>query len=64
MLSWTLTPPTDVWDVSRLANKQLVDALASVGPNTSGRIVNLLYTDYVEYSRSTDVALARNGCAP
>jgi hypothetical protein len=64
LLSWTLTPPTAVWSFSRLANKELVDYLAPVGPNRSQKIVNLLYTDYVEYSRSTDVAVVRNGCAP
>ena len=64
LLSWTLTPPTDVWDYSRLANKELVDYLAPVGANRFGKIANLLYTDYVEYSRSVDVAVVRNGCAP
>jgi hypothetical protein len=64
LLSWTLTPITAVWPFSRLANKELVDNMAATGSNGFGQTVNLLYTDYSEYSRSTDVAVIRNGCAP
>lgn len=61
LLSWTLTPTTAVWPYSRLANKALVDNLTGLGANAAGRIVNVLYVDYSEYSRAADVALERNG---
>ncbi len=72
LLSWTLTPTTGVWRASRPANAALVDSLADIGQtndkgqpinwmNDQNQIINLLYTDYVEYSRSSDVAFVRNG---
>ena len=64
LLSWTLTPPTAVWPESRIANKNLVNNMADVGTNEDGRIINILYVDYVEYARGTDVAMVRNGIAP
>jgi hypothetical protein len=61
LLSWTLTPPTDVWDVSKAANRMLgADILDFKVPNLYGYITNLLYVDYVEYARVTDVALFMN----
>ncbi|HEX6749828.1 MAG TPA: hypothetical protein VF092_21225 [Longimicrobium sp.] len=63
LLSWTLTPVTAVWPFSREANASLGPQLASEGANAYGSVANLLYTDYVEYARSADVALVRNGCA-
>jgi hypothetical protein len=65
LLSWTLTPPiAGVWPYSRCANKNLVDYMAPLAQtNRYGKILNLFYTDYVEYSRSVDVSLIRNGCA-
>jgi hypothetical protein len=63
LLSWTLTPPTAVWTVARLADKRLVDVVGPVGRNASGRVINALYLDYVEYARGTDLALVRNGLA-
>jgi hypothetical protein len=63
LLSWTLTPPTAVWPFSRIANKKLVENMDAVGKNPAGQIVNLLYVDYVEYARGTDVAMVRNGLA-
>jgi hypothetical protein len=64
LLSWTLTPPTAVWPFSRIANKNLVNNMDAVGKNAAGQIVNILYVDYVEYARGTDVAMVRNGIAP
>ena len=64
LLSWTITVPTAVWLPSRGANAVLADHMAKIGTNPHGRIVNLLYVDYVEYSRATDIAVLRNGCAP
>ena len=76
LLSWTLTPtdahaglvvteyenqPGYVWKLSVPANAALVDSLAKEKTNAHDQIINLLYTDYVEYSRSTDVAFVRNG---
>lgn len=62
LLSWTLTPVTDVWAYSQQANAVLGSGLAGVGANRAGRIINMLYTDYLDYARSCDVALVRNGC--
>jgi hypothetical protein len=60
--SWTLsvtghTGPTDTPDAC------LGRYLATIGPN-GGRIINLLYCDYVEYARGSDIALLRNGVWP
>jgi len=58
LLSWTLTPPTDVWDASKPANRNLGQAITELRiPNSFGQIVNLVYVDYVEYARVTDVCL-------
>lgn len=62
LLSWTLTPPTDVRDVSAAANRALGAAMATLPvPNPRGKIINLVYVDYVEYARVADVALFLNG---
>lgn len=62
LLSWTRTPPTDVWNFSTEANRKLASALKELSvPNGFGQIVNLLYVDYVEYARVTDVAVTQNG---
>ncbi|KZN47350.1 hypothetical protein [Pseudoalteromonas luteoviolacea] len=61
LLSWTLTPPTAVWPVSKEANRALGSAMVELpAKNQYGKIVNLLYVDYVEYARATDVAIAQN----
>jgi hypothetical protein len=65
LLSWTLTPkaPTAVDNaakVSRLANVDLVDKLTAK-PTSGTKIFNILYTDVVQDSRSSDVAFLRNG---
>jgi hypothetical protein len=60
LLSWTLTPPTDVWGFSQPANRNLGQAMSSVGRNSQGFIPNLLYVDYCQYARATDVAIVEN----
>jgi hypothetical protein len=70
LLSWTLTPLTPeigvgtAFVLSARANRNLVDYLARPdyrGKNPNDLSMNLLYTDAVEFSRSVDVALVRNG---
>lgn len=61
LLSWTLTPATDVWDYAQQANGALVDNIPTNLTNGSGRAINLIYVDYVSYSHATDVACVRNG---
>lgn len=62
LLSWTLTPPTAVWQVSKEANRHLGEAMAAIDrQNEHGQVINYLYVDYVEYSRATDVAMFMNG---
>lgn len=62
LMSWTLTPPTDVWDTSKSANRCLGEKLIGIpDPNSYGKIINMLYVDYVEYARVTDVTLFQNG---
>jgi len=60
LLSWTLTPPTDVWDASKAANRQLGAVMSGVNRNRNGFITNIIYVDYYEYSRVTDVAVTVN----
>ncbi|WP_064745860.1 hypothetical protein [Lysobacter antibioticus] len=62
LLSWTLTPFTGVWPVSKEANRQLGAWMAATPrENEHDRVINLLYVDYVEYARATDVAMSMNG---
>ncbi|MEC4590815.1 MULTISPECIES: phosphatidylinositol-specific phospholipase C domain-containing protein [Nitrospirillum] len=61
LLSWTLTPATAVWLYSKEANRELAASLGTLSiPNSHKQIVNLLYVDYVQYSRATDIALLLN----
>lgn len=70
LLSWTLTPKSSIppWRLSREANPIVGDEIR-LGPppprisipNQHGRIINLVYVDYVESARVTDVALFLNG---
>jgi hypothetical protein len=61
LLSWTLTPPTAVWEASKPANRNLGQAITELAiPNSHHQIVNLVYVDYVEYARVTDVSLYLN----
>jgi hypothetical protein len=56
--SWTLTPVTGVWFASQPANRSLGAAMTALAvPNSHGKIVNMLYVDYVEFARVADVAL-------
>lgn len=62
LLSWTLTPVTGVWIASDAPNRALGQSMAALAvPNRHGQIVNLLYVDYEEFARVTDVALFQNG---
>lgn len=62
LLSWTLTPVTGVWFTSKDANRRLgQDILQPQNPNRFGQIMNLLYVDYVEFARVTDVGIFQNG---
>jgi hypothetical protein len=68
LLSWTLTPKsaTTPLQLSRRANPslgqnhRLVHQPPSI-PNRHDKIINLIYVDYVESARVTDVALFLNG---
>lgn len=72
LLSWTLTPqpppgiPHPVRTLADMANRELGEEIwyGRAGenqiPNHLGKIMNLLYVDYVQYSRVTDVALMHN----
>ncbi|WP_266159714.1 hypothetical protein [Dyella silvatica] len=59
LLSWTLTPPTGVWLVSKEANRNLAGVIAGIKPNNHGYLPGLLCVDYVEYARATDIAITR-----
>ncbi|MGO1001114.1 hypothetical protein [Lysobacter sp. CA196] len=62
LLSWTLTPPTGVWLISKEANRNLGAEMAVLPrDNDNGCVINQLYVDYEEYSRATDVAMSMNG---
>ena len=60
LLSWTLTPPTNVEEVSKEANRDLGRALDLIVPNLDGFIPNVLYVDFYERSRVTDEAVMMN----
>jgi hypothetical protein len=61
LLSWTLTAPTYVWWFSMEANRRLGRYLQELSrPNYYRQIPNLLYVDYVEFARVTDVAIMEN----
>jgi hypothetical protein len=62
LFSWTLTPATGVWFAAQMANRRLGEYIIKTPPrNRYGQMINLLFVDYVEYARVTDVALFRNG---
>ena len=58
LLSWTLTPENnDIWSVSRQANAKLSEYYDRLwNQNSFGKVVNLLYVDFAEFSRATDLA--------
>lgn len=69
LLSWTLTPnpsithvPPPLLKLAVRADSQLGASMVTVPiPNSYQRIINLVYVDYVELARATDVALDLNG---
>ena len=61
LLSWTLTPPVNVRAFAAEPNRNLEAALRELKiPNRFGCVVNLLYADYVDSARVTDVAIQQN----
>lgn len=61
LLSWTLTPDTAVWFAATAANRRLGEYMRRTTiPNDHRRMINLLYVDYVEFARVTDVAILQN----
>lgn len=61
LLSWTLTPVTGVESLSANANRHLGRVMSTLkDPNGYGKITNLLYVDFVEFARVTDVAIIQN----
>ena len=61
LLSWTLTPPVDVWFTVTAPDSSLGMEVNDVPiPNSNGKVINILYTDYSEYSRSTDTSVYLN----
>ncbi|HXP06848.1 MAG TPA: phosphatidylinositol-specific phospholipase C domain-containing protein, partial [Acidobacteriaceae bacterium] len=58
LLSWTLTPITDVYHYSREANRNLADVMSETNANLNDRIPNILFVDYYQLARATDVAIA------
>jgi hypothetical protein len=60
--STQLRSTTDVWDVSKAANRILGEEMTVIpDPNGFKKIINMVYVDYVQYSRVTDVVLFQNG---
>jgi hypothetical protein len=65
LLSWTLTPTTGVWYYAAEPDKKLGNDIRELRiPNQFGEVVNMLYVDYVEFSRATDIAHYLMGIAP
>lgn len=65
LMSWTVTPITDVWDVCQTANADLGQSLAALRvPNAAGKMPNVLYTDFGDHSSATDAALYLDDVAP
>jgi Phosphatidylinositol-specific phospholipase C, X domain len=58
LLSWTLTPITNVEFYSAEANRDLGEQMAYVLPNPFGLTPNILYVDYYERARVTDTAIS------
>jgi hypothetical protein len=62
VLSWTVTPtfPDTVWDKCRAPNEHLGDEVGKMPPtNSYGQIINVVYADYTQYARPSDVAIAQ-----
>ncbi|HEX6100587.1 MAG TPA: phosphatidylinositol-specific phospholipase C domain-containing protein [Thermoanaerobaculia bacterium] len=62
LLSWTCTLITYVWSVAQDPDRFLGSDMTELAiPNGYGQIVNLVYLDFVEYARPTDVAIMMAG---
>ncbi|HYI10489.1 MAG TPA: hypothetical protein VEK57_15620 [Thermoanaerobaculia bacterium] len=64
LLSWTCTSivGAGVWQISKDPNRHLGQTIVDLNiPNDHGQIPNVLYVDYCEFARVTDVALSANG---
>lgn len=62
LLSWTLTPKTLVHTYAEIANAQLASAIIELKiPNQFNQRINIVYVDYFEMARVTDVCLYLNG---
>jgi hypothetical protein len=61
LLSWTLTPWTrSVWQDSENPDRDLGKYMNTVVENQYGQIPNLLYVNYFEFARVTDIAIMLN----
>ena len=58
LLSWTLTPVTNVYHYSKEANRNLADVMSETNANFSDKIPNILFVDYYQLARATGVAIA------
>jgi hypothetical protein len=64
LLSWTCTSPVGagVWQVSKDVNRHLGDFMVNLTmPNEDGYYPNIIYVDYCEFARATDVVLYADG---
>jgi hypothetical protein len=62
LLSWTLTPITGVELASKEANRYLAASIRDLRvPNAAGKIINIVYVDFAQKARVTDVCLYLNG---
>lgn len=65
LLSWTLTPWTNsVWNDSINPARELGPQMNPIAANQHGKIPNLLYVNYYEYTRATDIAILMNRGLP
>jgi hypothetical protein len=60
LFSWTLTPVSNVSDASNQCNPFLGEVSARLNVNSHGKIPNLLFVDFFENSRVTDIAITLN----
>jgi len=64
LLSWTLTPLTDVPAFAALPNQKLSQAISQMKfPNSHGFIPNLLYVDCVETADLAKISIAMNAAS-
>lgn len=60
LLSWTVTPVTDVALFSKTANSLLPAFMQNINPNQYGKVPNILYVDFCELSKATDISITLN----